>query len=177
MSPLITLVQAAALGAPPSSQSRGLAFGQSNADAMAGAAKRPATDSVCSVDIRRPEIEVVHVEALRCEEQGWTFLLLYRASPQFLAGVPQGPAVSAAAAAVMLTVTPLSHGGEKSTGSHEVEFEQDVRPCRMLALRLTRRSSPTCREAQGLRFNGRRSKRQFSRNRRFVSESAAGVRP
>ena len=58
MSPLITLVQAAALGAPPSSQSRSLAFSQNNADAMAGAAKRPAADNFCSVCTRWSGIEV-----------------------------------------------------------------------------------------------------------------------
>ena len=37
---------------------------KSTADAMAGAAKRPATDSVCSVDIRQPGIQIVRVDAL-----------------------------------------------------------------------------------------------------------------
>ena len=45
----------------------------------------------------RALFEVVRVEALRFEEQGWNFLILYRATPQFSAGGPQGPALSRAA--------------------------------------------------------------------------------
>ena len=54
--PPLMLLQAAALGGAAGRISYAVSLSASTADAMAGAAKRPATDSVCSVDIRRPGI-------------------------------------------------------------------------------------------------------------------------
>jgi hypothetical protein len=167
LSPLITLVQAAALGAPPSSPSRGLAFSQSTADTMSGAAKRPAP-------LASPLVPAAS------QRRGLEITIFFRASTPWFAqaGGPQGPAPSPVA--VMPRTRASIMEGEIG-GSHEVEFEHvahrtvfqflDVRPRSMLRLR---RSSPTCRKTYALRFNGRRSYRRFSRTRRRCLRTGGG---